>query len=73
MLIHAGVWLLPMPEVVSMPKDNIRGAIKKGEDKDGAHIEEMTYEGYAPHGIAIFFECSTDNQARTIANMRAIF
>ncbi len=58
---------------VSMPKDNILRAIKKGEDKDGAHIEEMTYEGYAPHGIAIFLECTTDNQARTIANIRAIF
>lgn len=58
---------------VSMPKDNILRAIKKGDDKDSANIEELTYEGYAPHGIAIFLECTTDNQARTIANIRAIF
>jgi YebC/PmpR family DNA-binding regulatory protein len=58
---------------VSMPKENILRAIKKGDDKDSAQIEELTYEGYAPHGIAIFLECTTDNQARTIANVRAIF
>jgi len=58
---------------VSMPKDNILRAIKKGDDKDSANIEELSYEGYAPHGIAIFLECTTDNQARTIANIRAIF
>jgi len=58
---------------VSMPKDNILRAIKKGEDKDASNFEELTYEGYAPHGIAVFLECTTDNQSRTIANIRAIF
>ncbi|OYT17287.1 MAG: YebC/PmpR family DNA-binding transcriptional regulator [Bacteroidetes bacterium 4572_77] len=58
---------------VSMPKDNIQRAIKKGEDKDGSNFEELTYEGYAPHGIAIFVECTTDNTARTVANVRAVF
>jgi len=58
---------------VSMPKDNILRAIKKGEDKDSTNYEELSYEGYAPHGIAIFLECTTDNTARTVANVRAIF
>lgn len=58
---------------VSMPKDNILRAIKKGEEKDASNFEELAYEGYAPHGIAVFLECTTDNQARTIANIRAIF
>lgn len=58
---------------VSMPKDNIQRAIKKGEDKDASNFEELTYEGYAPHGVAVFLECTTDNQSRTIANIRAIF
>lgn len=58
---------------VSMPKDNILRAIKKGEDKDGSNFEELTYEGYAPHGVAVFLECTTDNQSRTVANVRATF
>lgn len=58
---------------VSMPKDNILRAIKKGEDNDSNNYEELTYEGYAPHGIAIFLECTTDNTHRTIANVRALF
>lgn len=58
---------------VSMPKDNILRAIKKGDDKDAANYEELTYEGYAPHGVAVFLECTTDNTQRTIANVRAIF
>lgn len=58
---------------VSMPKDNVLRAIKKGDDKDAANYEELSYEGYAPHGVAIFLECTTDNTQRTIANVRAIF
>lgn len=58
---------------VSMPKDNIIRAIKKGDDKDSSNYEELTYEGYAPHGIAVFLECTTDNTQRTVANVRAIF
>jgi len=57
----------------SLPKDNIQRAIKKGEDKDASNFEELNYEGYAPHGIAVFCECTTDNTARTVANVRAIF
>ena len=58
---------------VSMPKDNIQRAIKKGEDKDAGNFEELNYEGYAAHGIAVFVECTTDNTARTVANVRAVF
>lgn len=58
---------------VSMPKDNILRAIKKGEDTDSKNYEELNYEGYAPHGIAVFCECTTDNTSRTVANVRAIF
>lgn len=58
---------------VSMPKENILRAIKKGDEKDSSNYEELTYEGYASHGIAVFLECTTDNTHRTIANVRAIF
>lgn len=57
----------------SMPKDNILRAIKKGDDKDSANYTELTYEGYAAHGIAVFVECTTDNTQRTVSNVRAIF
>jgi YebC/PmpR family DNA-binding regulatory protein len=57
----------------SMPKDNIERAISKGKDKDASSFTELTYEGYAPHGIAIFLECTTDNTQRTVANVRKIF
>jgi YebC/PmpR family DNA-binding regulatory protein len=59
-------------KAVSMPKDNIERAISKS-DKDNDDIIEVTYEGYAPHGIAIYLECMTDNQQRTVASIRAIF
>jgi YebC/PmpR family DNA-binding regulatory protein len=58
---------------VSMPKDNIERAINKGKDKDGASFTELTYEGYLSHGIAVYIECTTDNQQRTVSNVRAIF
>jgi YebC/PmpR family DNA-binding regulatory protein len=57
----------------NMPKDNIDRAIKKASDKDSANYEETAYEGYGPHGIAIFVEASTDNLNRTVSNVRAIF
>jgi YebC/PmpR family DNA-binding regulatory protein len=57
----------------SMPKDNIERAISKGKDKDGAAISELTYEGYLSHGIAVYIEVMTDNQLRTVSNIRAIF
>lgn len=57
----------------SMPKDNIERAINKGKEKDGTNFSEVTYEGYAPHGIALFIECTTDNTQRTVSNIRSIF
>ena len=58
---------------VSMPKDNIQRAISKGADKDSASFTECTFEGYANGGVAIFLESTTDNQQRTIANVRSYF
>ncbi|UBM61836.1 YebC/PmpR family DNA-binding transcriptional regulator [Candidatus Sulfidibacterium hydrothermale] len=57
----------------SMPKDNIERAINKGKDKNSANFTEVTYEGYLPHGIAVYLECTTDNLQRTVSNIRAIF
>jgi YebC/PmpR family DNA-binding regulatory protein len=59
----------------NMPKDNIERAIKRGagEDKDGTTIEELTMEGYGPHGSALMVECMTDNRNRTVADMRHAF
>jgi len=57
----------------SMPKDNIQRAINAGKDKDAASFVELTYEGYLPNGIAAFIECTTDNQQRTVSNIRAVF
>ncbi len=59
----------------NMPKDRIDAAIRRGAglDKDAADIEEILYEGYAPHGVAILLECLTDNRNRTIAEIRRCF
>ncbi|MCG8411975.1 MAG: YebC/PmpR family DNA-binding transcriptional regulator [Bacteroidales bacterium] len=57
---------------VNMPKDNIERAISKA-DKEGDNLEEMTFEGYAPNGVAVFVDCLTDNKNRTVARVRAIF
>ncbi len=57
---------------VNMPKDVIIRAISKAE-KDTGSLEELTYEGYGPGGIAIFVECLSDNSNRTVANIRAAF
>lgn len=56
----------------NMPKDRIERAIKRGtgEDKEGNAIEEITYEGYAPHGVALIIECVTDNRNRAVAEIR---
>jgi len=56
-----------------MPKDIIDRAIKKATDKDTSDYKEVNFEGYAPHGIAIFVETTTDNNNRTVANVRAAF
>ena len=58
---------------VNMPKDTVDRAIKKASGADAENYLEVTYEGYAPHGIAIFIECTTDNINRTVADVRAIF
>ncbi|TDL99936.1 MAG: YebC/PmpR family DNA-binding transcriptional regulator [Flavobacteriaceae bacterium] len=57
----------------NMPKDNIERAIKKATDKDSADYKEVLFEGYAPHGIAILIETATDNNNRTVANIRSYF
>lgn len=57
----------------NMPKDNVLRAIKRATDKEQASYETVTYEGYAPHGIAIFVETMTDNTTRTVANLRSYF
>jgi YebC/PmpR family DNA-binding regulatory protein len=58
---------------ISMPKDNIERAISKGKDKDSADFSELTYEGYLTNGVAVYIEITTDNQQRTVSNVRAIF
>ncbi len=57
----------------NMPKDNIENAIKKASAKDAADLEEVNYEGYGPHGVAIWVETTTDNNTRTVANVRSYF
>ena len=59
----------------NMPKDNIDKAITRGAglDKDAAEIEDVMYEGYGPHGVAILIQCLTDNRNRTIADIRRVF
>ncbi len=57
----------------NMPKDNIERAIKNAMGKDQKDYKEVTYEGYGPHGIAIFVDAATDNTTRTVANVRSVF
>ena len=57
----------------NMPKDNIQRAISKAGDKNAADFQEVTYEGYANDGVAIYVECLTDNVQRTVANIRSYF
>ncbi|MEC3965808.1 YebC/PmpR family DNA-binding transcriptional regulator [Flagellimonas halotolerans] len=58
---------------VNMPKDNIERAIKRASDKSQGDYKEVLFEGYAPHGIAILIETATDNNTRTVANIRSYF
>jgi len=55
---------------VNMPKDKVDGAIKRAVSKDSSNYEEVTYEGFAPHGVALMIDCATDNPTRTVANVR---
>ena len=56
-----------------MPKEKIEYAIRRASGEGGANFEEVIYEGYAPHGIAILVETATDNPTRTVANLRSTF
>jgi YebC/PmpR family DNA-binding regulatory protein len=58
---------------VNMPKDRIEAAIKRASSKEEKDFQEVTYEGYAPHGVPIIVECATDNPTRTVANVRLHF
>ena len=57
----------------NMPNANVERAIKNAMGKDTKDFKEVTYEGYGPHGIAIFVDAATDNTTRTVANVRAVF
>jgi len=58
---------------VNMPKDKVEAAIKRASGKDVASYEEVIYEGYAPHGIAVLVQTATDNPTRTVGNVRNAF
>ena len=58
---------------VNMPKDKVEAAIKRASGKDATNYEQIVYEGYGPHGVAIIVDCATDNPTRTVASMRTIF
>ena len=58
---------------VNMPKDNIERAIKRASDKSQGDYKQVLFEGYGPHGIAILVETATDNNTRTVANIRSYF
>ena len=65
--------LMQNAKAENMPKDTVERAIKKATEKDAKDYKEITYEGYGPHGIAIFVEAATDNNTRTVANVRSYF
>src|ERR1039457_6378562 len=58
---------------VNMPKDRVEAAIKRASSKEEKDFEEVIYEGYAPHGVAVLVETATDNPTRTVANIRMYF
>lgn len=58
---------------VGMPKDRVEAAIKRAMGKDTSNYEEILYEGYAPHGVALLIETATDNHVRTVANIKSYF
>ena len=60
-------------KAANMPKDNVLRAIKKASSKDTANYEEISLEGYAIHGVAIFVDCATNNNNRTVADVRSYF
>jgi YebC/PmpR family DNA-binding regulatory protein len=60
-------------KAANMPKERVESAIKRASSKEEKNFEELTYEGYAPHGVAIVIDTQTDNPTRTVANVRTIF
>lgn len=60
-------------KAVNMPKDNVERAIKRASDKNQGDYKVVLFEGYAPHGIAVLVETATDNNTRTVANVRSYF
>ena len=60
-------------KAANMPKDNVERAIKKASGADAANYVEMSLEGYSANGVAVFVECTTDNNNRTVANVRSYF
>jgi len=58
---------------VNMPKDKVESAIKRASSKDAESYEQILYEGYAPHGVAVLVETATNNTTRTVSNLRTIF
>ncbi len=65
--------LMHNAKAANMPKDTVERAIKKATDKDAGDYKEIVYEGYGPYGIAIVVEAATDNNTRTVANVRSYF
>lgn len=65
--------LMQNAKAANMPKDTVERAIKKATEKDASDYKEIVYEGYGPHGIAIVVETATDNNQRTVANVRSYF
>lgn len=60
-------------KMVNMPKDRVEAAIKRASSKEAENLEEVVYEGYGQHGVAIVVETATDNPTRTVANVRSYF
>ena len=58
---------------INMPKDRVDAAIKRASSKEEKDFQEVIYEGYAPHGVAILVETATDNHVRTVANVKSHF
>jgi YebC/PmpR family DNA-binding regulatory protein len=60
-------------KAINMPKVNVESAIKRATEKDSGNFEEVIYEGYAPHGVPVLVECTTNNPTRTVASVRLYF
>ncbi len=60
-------------KAANMPKDNVERAIKRASDKDQSSYKELVFEGYGPHGVAVIVETATDNNNRTVADLRSNF